>query len=201
MEYQIVEKTSHDAGFSPWYHGRMGRFALATVVSFTLGACLTNQEADPTAGLEFRSDRFAQMERLNTFDLCRSDAMTLDSKARARGDTAAYLTSAKVMEDCVDNLGDAAELVPQEDRMRLSAMATVNYFRGGDVEKARQSFETFDRRYPDADLYFADGSSFTSSVEALLGRTETMQYGVFSTLNVNGTLKRELRRMHHWKNQ
>jgi len=51
------------------------------------------------------------------------------------------------------------------------------------------------------DLYFADGSSFVASSEALLGRSDNWTFGKFAVLNVNDDLKREIRRMHHWKNK
>jgi hypothetical protein len=175
------------------------RISLIAGLAVTLGACLTNAPEDPTAGLSFRADRFAQMEQLGSYQTCHDEAMMLDASARQRGSASAYLTSAKVMADCDRMLAEAGDLVAGEERMRLSALSIINYIRGGDVDQARVGLDGFKRSHPDQDLYFADGSSFIASVEALLGRTETMQYGAFSTLNVNAELKRELRRMHHWK--
>ena len=85
--------------------------------------------------------------------------------------------------------------------MRISALAIVNYFKGGDMEQARRSFEAFKSKYPQHDLYFADGSSFVASSEVILGRSEDWTFGTFAALNVNDDLKREVRRMHHWKNK
>jgi len=85
--------------------------------------------------------------------------------------------------------------------MRVHALAALNYFKGGDVEQARRSFEDFKATYPDSDLYFADGSSFTETTEVLLGRTDPISFGQFAALNVNKSVKSEMRRLNHWKDK
>jgi hypothetical protein len=85
--------------------------------------------------------------------------------------------------------------------MRVHALATLNYFKGGDVEQARRTFEGFKGTYPDNDLYFGDGSSFIETTEVLLGRTDSLSFGQFAALNVNDSLKSEMRRLNHWKDK
>lgn len=170
-------------------------------LALLLGACQLTTDPDPTAGLEFRADRYAQFERKQSFELCRDEAHERDEMARDRASPGAYLTSARVAEKCVAELGSGSDVVSKDEQMRLSGLIVINYFKGGDVEQARRSFEGFQDRYPEHDLYFADGSSFVASAGALLGRSDSWTFGEFSALNVNGDLKREIRRMHHWKNR
>ena len=47
-------------------------------------------------------------------------------------------------------------------------------------------------------LYYADGSSFTETMSALLSREEKKSFGQFSMLNVNRDLKAEMRRVDYW---
>ncbi len=170
-------------------------------LALLLGACQLTTTQDPTAGLEFRAERYAQYERKQAFENCRNEALQRDEEARRKGSAGAYLTSAIVADKCVSELGAGSDVVPRGEQMRISALAIVNYFKGGDMEQARRSFEAFKSKYPQHDLYFADGSSFVASSEVILGRSEDWTFGTFAALNVNDDLKREVRRMHHWKNK
>ena len=60
------------------------RISLIAGLAVTLGACLTNAPEDPTAGLSFRADRFAQMEQLGSYQTCHDEAMMLDAVRRQR---------------------------------------------------------------------------------------------------------------------
>ncbi|MGB0671484.1 MAG: hypothetical protein ACPGNT_08300 [Rhodospirillales bacterium] len=171
----------------------------ATIV--LLSACQMNSAANPMDGLEFRQARYEQMMRLEKYETCREDGLELDRSARARGAAGGFLTSAKVLQSCAAELSaDDAPMDPAEP-MRLEALAITNYLRGGDVPAARSAFDDFKTRYPEHDLYFADGSSFRSTTEALLGRAEKRSFGEFAALNVNDTLKHEMRRLHRWQNR
>ncbi len=174
---------------------------LLGVAALALSGCLTTTKKDPTEGLEFHSARYAQVQRMDAFEACRNEALELDRQARERGSAATYLTSAEVLAKCDREAGPIDDVIPQAERMRLSALAVVNAFRGGDIERARRGLEGFKSRYPDHDLYFADGSSFVASTEALLGRNEDTSFGQFAVLNVNDDLKSEMRRLGYWKNK
>jgi len=167
----------------------------------TLAACNMNQTANPLPDTGFREARFEQMQKLQAFRGCRDEALQLDTQARSRGSAPAFLTSAQVLDKCVSDLGPAAKSVPADERMRLQAMSVVNYFRGGDVEMARRQFERFKANRPEHDLYFAGGTSFIATAEALLGRTEEQTFGQFMALNVTDEVKSEMRRLNHWKNK
>ena len=166
-----------------------------------LAACNMNQAANPLPDTGFREARFEQMQRLQAFRGCRDEALQLDTQARSHGSAPAFLTSARVLDKCVADLGPAAKSVPADERMRLQAMSVVNYFRGGDVESARRRFDSFKAAWPEHDLYFAGGTSFIAIAETLLGRTEEKTFGRFLALNVTDEVKSEMRRLNHWKNK
>jgi len=167
----------------------------------SVAACGTNGVATPADTAEFRQSRYEQIQKIQAFNACRDEALELDGQARTRASTGAYLTSARVMEKCNADLGAATDSVAQNERMRLTALSTLNSFRGGDIEQARRRFEAFKTAYPGHDLYFADGTSFLATGEALLGRAEPYSYGEFATLNVNNRVKSEMRRLNYWKNK
>ncbi len=177
------------------------RVATLSGAALLLGACSLMGDSDPLNDLSFRESRFEQMQRINAFEACRDEGLTLDSQARSRASAGAFLNSARVLDGCGANLGSAASAVPKPERMRVHALATLNYFKGGDVEQARRTFEGFKATYPDNDLYFGDGSSFIETTEVLLGRATTVSFGQFAALNVNNRLKSEMRRLNHWKDK
>lgn len=177
------------------------RIATLSGAVLLLGACSMIDNSDPLNDLSFRESRFEQMQGIKAFEACRDEGLTLDSQARSRASAGAFLNSARVLDGCNANLGSAASAVSKSERMRVQALASLNYFKAGDVEQARRSFEGFKAAYPDNDLYFADGSSFTETTEVLLGRTDPISFGQFAALNVNKRLKSEMRRLNHWKDK
>ena len=83
--------------------------------------------------------------------------------------------------------------------MRAYATAVQNHFKGGDVAKARETLEAYRTHFADRDLYLADGSSFTTTMELLLGVKDRTSIGEFSIANVPAPLKEELRRARYWE--
>ncbi len=180
---------------------RLRRMATVSAAALLLGACSLTGTSDPFNDVSFRESRFEQMQSIKAFEACRDEGLTLDSQARSRASAGAFLNSARVLDSCGTNLGSAASAVSKSERMRVHALAVLNYFKGGDVEQARLSFEGFKATYPDDDLYFGDGSSFTETTEVLLGRADPISFGQFAVLNVNDRVKSEMRRLNHWKDK
>ena len=85
--------------------------------------------------------------------------------------------------------------------MRAYGLTIQNYLKGGDAVAARRNLDRFRQAFPDSDLYYADGSSYIATMEVLLDQRDTKEFGQFAVLNVSGSLKDEMRRMHHWKTQ
>ena len=83
--------------------------------------------------------------------------------------------------------------------MRAYALGIQDYLKGGDVAKTSETLGKFRQAFPGKDLYYSDGSSFIETMSALLGQKEKSDYGRFAMLNVNETLKGEMRRIEYWK--
>ena len=77
------------------------------------------------------------------------------------------------------------------------ALSVQNYFKAGDMDKARANLARFRQAFPENDLYYADGSSFTETMELLLGQRDLK--GSFALLNVNDELKDEVLRIDYWR--
>jgi len=174
-----------------------GVVALA-LSAFALSACVTQQQAFDE-GIGFREARFAEVSAMRDFRQCRDDAVELDSQARASGDVAKYLASARLLEKCEASIGPESRGVAKDVRMRGYAMTVQNYLKGGDIKSARDNLEKLTSAYPNADLYYPDGSSFVDTMEVLLGVRERGAIGKFSDANVNPELKAELRRVRYWQ--
>ena len=165
----------------------------------TLVACSTEKELPDFGSIDFRETRFQDVSALRGFHDCRDQAFQLDSQARASGDPARYLSSAELLERCDLELGSDAAMVPEDERMRAYGLSIQNYIKGGDSAAARRRLERFKQAFPSKDLYYADGSSFRSTMEVLLGQREPRDFGQYSMLNVGTTLKDEMRRIQYWK--
>ncbi len=83
--------------------------------------------------------------------------------------------------------------------MRAAAVASLNFLKGGDLERARTGFETFKSHFGGRDLHFADGSSYNETMDMLLGLSEPQSVGALSVANVSPALKTELRRVRYWE--
>lgn len=182
-------------------HDHSKRLAAVGITLAALSACTLNGTANPIEEAGFRQSRYQEMMRIDGFEGCRVEALAMDRQARSRDSQGTYLTSAIIMEKCEADLAGKARGVPQNQRMQLGALATVNFLKGGDAEKARQALATFKTNFPEQDLYFGDGSSFVQTAELLMARTEDIGFGAFATMNVNSGLKDEMRRLTHWKNK
>ena len=188
----MVERVRHS--------GAPKRALLAMVVAAgALSACVTNPMAVREGGIAFREARFAEITAMREYRACRDEALVMDEQARQGGVPARYLASARLLERCEAELGpEAANLAPEE-RMRAYALSIQNYLKGGDIARAQINLETFKSAFAGHDLYFADGSSFTETMEVLLGLRDRSAVGQFSVLNVDGALKGELRRANYWR--
>jgi len=173
---------------------------LAAPILF-LAACNATTGSNPADTAAFRLERFDEMQRINGFEQCSQEGLTLDSQARSRGSSGAFLNSARVLEGCIAEVSPSADAVPEEERMRVHALAVVNYLKGGDIAAARRTLDGFKRNYPDRDLYFGNSTSFVQTAEVLLGRTGEFRLGQFASMNVDAAVKREVRRVNYWKNK
>lgn len=175
----------------------------ASAVALVVGtaACSLLESKPDSAGIGFREARFEAVTAIRDYRACQEEGLALDKQAFASGSAATYLTSARVLEKCEAKLGPAVAGVGKDERMRVYALSIQNYFKGGDVDAARKNFDSFRAAFPDNDLYYADGTSFVSTMDALIGRREPWSFGEFATLNVSDDLRSEIRRIHYWKSR
>lgn len=162
-------------------------------------ACSTEPKLPDFGSIDFRETRYQDVAALRDFRDCRDQAVELDSQARASGDPARYLSSAELLERCDLDLGSDASMIPEDERMRAHGLGIQNYIKGGDAGAARRRLERFKQLYAGKDLYYADGSSFRSTMEVLLGQRQERDFGRYSMLNVSTALKDEMRRIQYWK--
>ena len=178
---------------------RMAAAPALVLAMLTMAACSTEKKLPDFGSIDFRETRYQDVAALRDFRDCRDQAVELDSQARASGDPARYLSSAELLERCDANLGSDAAMIPEDERMRAHGLGIQNYIKGGDAGAARRRLERFKQQYASKDLYYADGSSFRSTMEVLLGQRESRDFGRYSMLNVSTTLKDEMRRIQYWK--
>ncbi len=175
------------------------RTLLPMLAALALSGCVTNfaSNGGPAEGNGFRDARYVEIEAMRSYRQCRDDALVLDRQARQAGSSARYLASARLLEKCQSDLGPEAASLAQDERMRAYALSAQNYLKGGDVARARANLETFEAAFPGYDLYYPDGSSFTETMEILLGLRDRSAVGEFSVANVGEPLKAELRRVRY----
>ena len=168
-------------------------------VLLLLTACHATFPTETDEGIGFREERHAEITAMQNYRECLDEAAILDSKARQAGSHARYLASARMMEKCEAGLGPESSGLAVEERMKSYALSIQNYFKGGDVIKARANLNKFKAAYSDHDLYYSDGASFSDTMSLLLGLENDSALGEFSTVNVNPMLKTELRRIRYWQ--
>ena len=176
------------------------RLAALTVALATLSACQTNLIGTTLSheGIGNRYKRSTEIAEGRAWRTCHEEAIVLDAQARKSASAARYITSARALEACEANL-DNTDTVPTEDRMRSYAVSVQNYLRGGDSAAARRNLDRFKTAFGGKDLFYADGSSFTETMELLLGLAEKSAAGAYSIANVSSAVKGEVRRMRYWK--
>lgn len=177
------------------------RMVVLGLAGTTLVGCVTigGETSDPKDIAEYRQARFEQMAGLQNYQACRTEALQLSDQARIQKSAGGYLTSAQVAEKCLVGIAEHQSVVPAGERMRLQSIAVLNYVRAGDIAAANAAFERLKRAHPEKDLYFPDGTSFIATMESFLERTDKQSFGEFVALNVNRDVKREMRRINHWK--
>ena len=161
-----------------------------------LSACQSATTGELYEGVGYREARFAEISAVRDYRSCVDEAMALDTKARQKNDTARYLTSARLLENCEANMGPDAKSVAEEERMRAYALSIQNYVKGSDVARARDNLETFKQTFSGRDLYYADGASFVDTMALILheGNVENAAF-----LNVGKGVRAEIRRISYWK--
>lgn len=144
-------------------------------------------------------DRANEMQNLLNFDSCLSNGLEQDALAAASDERGQYLASAKTLSSCESKLRDSASLVATEKRMQAKALTVQNFIKGGDIQAARLALTDFETSFNSADLIYADGSSFTDTMRALLYRFDDRVSYKLASLNARRKVKDEVRRAWYWQ--
>mgnify|MGYP001206082394 CR=1 FL=1 len=175
------------------------RLPFVMAATATLGACNLYTTETAREGIGYREARFAEISAMREYRSCRDDALEMDRKAKTESSAARYIASARLLDKCEAELGPEAAKVGEEERVRAVALSVQNYFKGGDIAKARVNLSKMKKAFPGQDLYFPDGSSFTDTMEVFLGLRDRSAIGELSAANVSSRVKSELRRVRYWK--
>lgn len=168
-------------------------------VLLAMSACTTYPDNQAAEGIGFREARFQEISAMRDYRQCRDDALELDKQARTAANPGRYRASADLLVKCETGLGPEAANIAIEERMKAYALSVQNYVKAGEIEKAGQNLAKFKESFPGKDLYYADGSSFVETMEILLGQKDNKALAPYANLNVNSTLKNEMRRALYWK--
>ena len=144
-------------------------------------------------------DRANEMQNLLNFDSCLSNGLEQDAQAAASDERGQYLASAKTLSSCDSKLRDSTSLVATEKRMQAKALTVQNFIKGGDIQAARLALKDFETSFNSADLIYADGSSFTDTMRALLYRFDDRVSYKLASLNARRKVKDEVRRAWYWQ--
>ena len=79
------------------------------------------------------------------------------------------------------------------------SLAVQNFIKGGDIQLARLALTDFEASFNGADLIYADGSSFTDTMHALLYRFDDPVSYKLASLNARRKVKDEVRRAWYWQ--
>jgi len=163
-------------------------------------ACTTMpSQKSQLESLNYRSDRYADMQKLDQYTSCQAQGMALDQRAQSQADISSYLASARKLSECQSFLEGKTHLIDSKTQMHVRAISILNFIKGGDIAQARSEFETFQTEFNGKDLTFRDGTSFSQAVSMLIFRTYSDSAFRLETANIRPQLKKELRRITYWK--
>jgi hypothetical protein len=174
------------------------KFVFAVLaVPAALSACQPATMSSSAAAVDYRYERFADIQVKANYDACRKTAFALDKAAGA--DASRFLASAKKFESCELMLGDVGSIIDQEMRLKAIAMGVQNYIKGGDLAKARTMLEQFEQVADGADLLYPDSTSFFASMHVLLNTRHNKNALQLANQNARSEIKDEIRRAWYWQ--
>ncbi len=128
---------------------------------------------------------------------CHSNVLERENRVGDSPDIAQQIALANAAARCIENKSFFPKHPDNQMAMQLNALAVVNFIKAGETQLAEQSLAQFRKQFPQQDLLFADYTSFVDSAVALLQHTELSVHQL-SVLNINESLRRELKRNDYW---
>ena len=174
------------------------KFVFAVLaVPAVLSACQPITMSGSAAAVDYRYERFADIQVKANYDACRKTAFALDKAAGA--DASRFLASANKFESCELMLGDSGSIIDQEMRLKAIAMGVQNFIKGGDLAKARTMLEQFEQVADGTDLLYSDSTSFFASMHVLLNAPHNKNALQLASQNARSEIKDEIRRAWYWQ--
>ena len=174
------------------------KFVFAVLaVPAALSACQPITMSGSAAAVDYRYERFADIQVKANYDACRKTAFALDKAAGA--DASRFLASANKFESCELMLGDSGSIIDQEMRLKAIAMGVQNFIKGGDLAKARTMLEQFEQVADGTDLLYSDSTSFFASMHVLLNAPHNKNALQLASQNARSEIKDEIRRAWYWQ--
>jgi hypothetical protein len=130
---------------------------------------------------------------------CYSQVLEREKSVGKSTDLAQQIALAKAATRCIENKSFYPKHPDNQMAMQLNALAVVNYIKAGETEMAQHSLASFRATFVQQDLLFADYTSFVDTAIALL-EYEALSAHQLQTLNINSTLRNELKRQQYWRN-
>lgn len=163
-----------------------------------VSACQLNTP-NLNASIDHRTERYEDIITQKTFNDCKQEGHTFDRQASEQNRQELYLASANKFLSCESNLGQNAHLVDIQDRMKTYALGIQNKVKGGDVNGASVALQKFKSYFSGMDLIYENGSSFSASYTALLGANGDANLLRLSSINAKPQVKKEVKRIWHWR--
>lgn len=174
------------------------RVVFATLaIPLAVSACQPTTMSGSAAAVEYRYERFSNIQVKANYDECRKTAFAIDKDAGA--DASRFLASAEKFESCELMLGDAGSIIDRDMRLKAIAMGVQNFIKGGDLVKARTMLEQFEQVADGADLLYPDSTSFLASMHVLLNAPRNKNALQLASQNAKGEIKDEIRRAWYWQ--
>ncbi|MEK9849639.1 MAG: hypothetical protein VW665_03935 [Candidatus Puniceispirillum sp.] len=167
------------------------------LVPAALSACQPLTLSESSAAVDYRYERFQDMQLKADYDACRKTAFTLDKGAGA--DSSRLLASAEKFESCELMLGKSGKVIDRDMRLKAIAMGVQNYIKGGNLTKARTMLDQFEHVADGADLLYPDSTSFVASMRVLLNADADKSALRLASMNAKSALKDEIRRAWYWQ--
>ncbi len=174
------------------------RFLIAAfLVPAVLSACQPITTSGSSAAVDYRYERFTDMQIKADYNNCRKTGFALDKEAGV--DPSRFIASADKFENCELMISNSQSLIDREMRLKTIAMSVQNYIKGGDLAKARAMLEQFEQVAAGQDLLYPDSTSFVSSMRVLLNASSNKNSFRLASHNAKTKIKSELSRAWHWQ--
>jgi len=108
-----------------------------------------------------------------------------------------YLSLANTAQYCIGDIQFSPSHPDTQIAMQFSALALVNFVKAGDIQTASEALVKFRMTFPQQDLLFDDYTSFVDTATVLVNQDEITPHQL-TYLNINPTLRAEIKRARRW---